>query len=54
MPEFLLVSDCAYHCDVDANVAIAEDAEQEVGGDETGHAGWIGVGFECHTKEFAP
>lgn len=27
---------------------------KEVGGDETGHAGWIGVGFECHTKEFAP
>lgn len=54
MPEFLLASDCAHPYDVDANVVIAEDVEQEVGGDETGHAGWIGVGFECHAKEFAP
>lgn len=32
----------------------AEDEVWEVGGDETGHSGWIGIGLEGYTKEFAP
>lgn len=39
---------------MDAVGVIVEDAAPETCGDETGHAGWIGVGLECHAKAFAP